>query len=143
MFKKPLVGWFFRNMNAFPLDRGRVDTGTTRIIFDRLRKGRVVALFPEGRIRTEEESVLNGGSFKPGVLRIACITKVPILPVVIVGTIAYRRFTSWLPLRRTVYGVNYGVPIEPLPGQTEVELEPLLRQAFLDLHAELREAMKR
>jgi 1-acyl-sn-glycerol-3-phosphate acyltransferase len=141
MFKKPLVGWFFRNMNAFPLDRGRIDTATTRIIFDRLRKGRVVALFPEGRIRTIEESVLQGGNFKRGVLRIAQLANVPILPVVIVGTTAYHRVNSWLPIRRTVYGVNYGEAIEPSAGEDEEALAARLKTAFLELYAELRAAM--
>ena len=141
MFNKPLVGWFFRNMNAFPLDRGRVDTGATRIILDRLRKGRVVALFPEGRIRTMEDSVLSGGRFKPGVLRIARIAGVPILPTVIVGTTAYSKPASWLPLRRTVYGVNYGVPLQPSQTTDEQELDEKLKSAYLELYAELRTAM--
>src|SRR3954468_1005403 len=31
-FRNPLSAWFLRGMNAFPLDRGRVDAGTTRTI---------------------------------------------------------------------------------------------------------------
>src|SRR5438093_385765 len=71
LFRKPLVGWFFRNMNAFPLERSRSDPRTVRVILDRLARGRVVGIFPESRIREESESVLRGGPFRKGVGRIA------------------------------------------------------------------------
>lgn len=141
VFRKPLVAWFFRNMGAFPLDRGRVDTGTTRIILDRLRRGRVVAMFPEGRVRKENESLLNGAPFKPGVLRLARLAGVPILPCVILGTAAYHRFSSWLPLRRTIYAINYGMPIEPADTADDEELLQKLREAYQALYAELRAAI--
>jgi 1-acyl-sn-glycerol-3-phosphate acyltransferase len=143
VFRNPLIAWFYGKMNAFPLDRGRVDTGTTRTILDRLRRGRVVALFPEGRIRDEKDSVINGGHFKPGVLRLARIANVPIIPVVVIGTSGYHRITNWLPLRRTRYGVNYGHAIEPNPGDDTGILEGQLRAAYQSLHAELIEAMSR
>ena len=141
VFKNPLVAWFYGHMNAFPLDRGKVDTGTTRIILDRLRRGRVVALFPEGRIRTESESIVKGGSFKPGVLRLARIANVPIIPVVVLGTIGYHRATNWLPLRRTRYGINYGCPIPPDPTDDTGKLEEALRIAYHTLYEELSHAM--
>src|SRR5688572_6064556 len=50
VFRHPLMAWFYSNMNAFPLDRHRGDPKTVRIILDRLERGRVVAMFPEGRI---------------------------------------------------------------------------------------------
>jgi 1-acyl-sn-glycerol-3-phosphate acyltransferase len=141
VFRNPLVAWFYGNMNAFPLDRGRVDTGTTRIILERLRRGRVVALFPEGRIRPESESIVHGGPFKPGVLRLARIANVPIIPVVVLGTIGYHRMSNWLPLRRTRYGINYGNPIEPDPTDETGKLEEALRLAYRSLYEELSQAM--
>jgi len=143
VFRNPLLGWFYGNMNAFPLDRGRVDTGTTRTILDRLRRGRVVALFPEGRIRPESESIVHGGPFKPGVLRLARIANVPIIPVVVLGTIGYHRISSWLPLRRTRYGINYGPAIEPDPSDETGKLEVALRAAYQSLYQELSDAMSR
>jgi 1-acyl-sn-glycerol-3-phosphate acyltransferase len=56
IFRKPLVAWFMSRMNAFPLDRSRVDSGTTRIILDRLKRGRTIVMFPEGNIRTAATS---------------------------------------------------------------------------------------
>jgi 1-acyl-sn-glycerol-3-phosphate acyltransferase len=141
VFRKPLVGWFFGSMNAFPLDRNRPDSPTVRTILDRLARGRVVAMFPEGNLRTPETSVLAGGHFKPGVARIAQLGDVPVIPCVIVGTGAYKKVTSWLPLRRVRYGVVFG---EPITVRKDVEKHEAtrafveqLKQAYLDLHAEL------
>lgn len=141
VFRNPLIGWFYGHMGAFPLDRSRVDTGTTRTIIERLRRGRVVGIFPEGAVQSDETSVLNGGRLKPGVLRLAKLADVPIVPVVIVGTRAYHRIWNWLPLRRVRYGVNFGEPIEANADEGLPELEARLRAAYQSLHEELKAAM--
>ena len=140
VFRNPPVAWFFSSMNAFPLDRGRVDPATARIILDRLRRGRVVAMFPEGRIRNESESVIHGAPFKRGIARLAQLAGVPIVPCVVLGTGAYTRVASWVPLRRTRYGVNYGQPIPP--AEDHQATEAALRQAYLDLYEELHSALR-
>lgn len=141
VFRNPLMAWFYGNMNAFPLDRGRVDVGATRTILERLQRGRVVGIFPEGVIRTEENSVLNGGRIKPGVVRLAKLANVPILPTVILGTSAYRRVLSWAPIRRIRYGINYGEPIDPAASKDIDDLQQQLLAAYRLLHAELLQAM--
>jgi 1-acyl-sn-glycerol-3-phosphate acyltransferase len=144
-FRNPLVALLFSSVNTFALDRSKPDSPTVRTIFDRLKRGRVVAMFPEGKIKTLETSVLNGAPFKPGIGRIAQIADVPVIPCAIVGTGVYSRFTSWLPLRRVRYGVNFGEPmfVRKDIGKAEALAEFLeqLRQAYLDLYAELRAAM--
>jgi 1-acyl-sn-glycerol-3-phosphate acyltransferase len=145
VMRKPLVGWFYGSMNAFPLDRSRPDSPTVRVILDRLARGRVVAMFPEGNVRTPQTSVLGGGNFKPGVARIAQLADVPVIPCVIVGTDAYQRPRSWLPIKAVRYGVNFGEPLS-IPKDVEKHeatklLLDRLRQAYLQLHAELKSAM--
>lgn len=108
LFENRLTAWFLGGMNAFPLDRGRVDTGTTRRILDRLERGRKVVMFPEGRIRTAADSLLAGGAFNPSVVRLARLADVPIVPCVVLATGAYARPAAWLPLRRTRYAVAFG-----------------------------------
>jgi 1-acyl-sn-glycerol-3-phosphate acyltransferase len=61
LYRKPLVAAFFNSMNVFPLDRSRPDSPTVRKSLQRLREGRAVVLFPEGRIRRPDECVLKGG----------------------------------------------------------------------------------
>jgi 1-acyl-sn-glycerol-3-phosphate acyltransferase len=147
VMRLPFVGWFYRSMNAFALDRSRPDSPTVRVILDRLAQGRVVAMFPEGNLRTMETSVLGGGNFKPGVARIAQLADVPVIPCVVLGAGAYKRVRSWLPIKRVRYGMNFGEPISVPKDVEKHEATTLfldrLRQAYLDLHAELKAAMER
>src|SRR5687768_3967063 len=49
-FRNPLVKWFYTGMNTIPLDRSRPDAPALRKILERLKRGRAVAIFPEGRL---------------------------------------------------------------------------------------------
>ncbi|HEX8522564.1 MAG TPA: lysophospholipid acyltransferase family protein [Tepidisphaeraceae bacterium] len=138
LFRKRWVGWFFSNMNAFALDRGRVDPATTRTILERLKRGRAVVMFPEGRLRKPEESVLAGGPFKTSLIRIAQLTGAPIIPSVVLGTGAYREARAWLPVRQTRFAVNFGPALHVGPGADEGETVRRLRQSWMALHDELR-----
>jgi len=144
LFRKPVVGWFLTNMNAFGLDRSRRDPATTRIILDRLAKGRTVAMFPEGQIRRAEDSVLNGGTFKASVTRLARLANVPIVPCVVLATGVFSRAGAWLPLRRARYGVWFGEELcVSREGEEEADCAQAaerLRQAYQTGYAELREA---
>lgn len=145
VFRNPFVAWFYGSMNAFPLDRSKPDSPTVRIILDRLARGRVVAMFPEGNIRRLEDSVLNGGRMRPGAARLAQMANVPVLPAVVLNSEVYKKISAWLPFRHIRYGVIYG---EPILIQTDLEkteaakiLEAELKAAFIQLHRELIEAM--
>jgi len=144
LFRKPVVGWFLTNMNAFGLDRARTDTGTTRTILDRLGRGRAVAMFPEGQIRRAENSVLNGGGFKASVTRLARLAGAPIVPCVVLATGVFSRAGAWLPLRRARYGVWFGeelcVSREGEGAADCAQAAERLRQAYQTGYAELREA---
>lgn len=144
IFRNRLVAWFMGNMNAFPLDRSRVDPGTTRIILDRLKRGRVIAMFPEGNIRTPEKSLLNGHSFKPSVIRLARLANVPIIPCVMLATGAYSRARAWLPMKRTRYAINFGEAIEVDPEGDDAaacaSAFAKLERAYAVLYAQLRAA---
>jgi 1-acyl-sn-glycerol-3-phosphate acyltransferase len=138
IFQNKFIAWFYGNMGTFPIDRSRSDPKTVRVIIDRLARGGVVAIFPEGRIRKESDSVVSGGRMRPTIARLAKLANVPIVPAVVWGSNAYMRPTSWLPLRRVRYGVNYG---EPFVVEDEAEGERQLAGQFQRLYAELREAM--
>ncbi len=137
-FSIPFVGWLFAHMNALPLNRHQRDPKTVRDILDRLAAGRVIVMFPEGNLRDETNSVVAGGPFRPGVTRIARLAQVPIVPAVVYGTQAYRKWINWLPLRRVRYGVIYGKPID---AADEKAAETQLREAFKTLYLRLRDAM--
>ena len=138
LFVKPILRWFFTNMNAFALDRSRVDPATTRTILTRLAQNRAVVMFPEGRLRQPQESVLAGGSFKPALTRIARMSGAPIIPCVILGTGAYTRLGGWLPLRATRYAVAFGEPFSVSESMDDDAAARLLRRRWHALHEELR-----
>jgi 1-acyl-sn-glycerol-3-phosphate acyltransferase len=143
-FRNPVSAWFLRSMNAFPLDRGRRDAGATRKILERLERGRTVAMFPEGQIRTAETSLLAGGAFKASVVRLARLANVPILPCVVLATGAFARPKAWLPFRRTRYAINFGELLHVERGGDEesdcAEATQRLRRAYDEGYAELRAA---
>jgi 1-acyl-sn-glycerol-3-phosphate acyltransferase len=136
--RHPLVGPFFRAMNCTFLDRGRRDPAAARQVLERLAKGRVVAMFPEGGIRKPDASVTAGGPFNPGVVRLAQISGCPILPAVILDTIVYANPARFLPLKSARFGVNYGEPIHVTDRAAGVAD---LAAAFVALNDELRRAM--
>ena len=145
LYRNPFVARFFTSVNVFPLDRSRPDSPTVRIIFDRLRRGRAVVMFPEGRIRGAEDSVLNGGEIKPGVARIAHMAGVPVIPCVLLDTGLYAKPSSWLPVRGTRFGVVFGQPLrapaELGETQSREALLAAIRRSYRELHAELLQAM--
>jgi 1-acyl-sn-glycerol-3-phosphate acyltransferase len=142
LFRNPLTRGFLTRMNAFPLDRGRVDAATTRRILDRLARGRKVVMFSEGQIRTAATSLLAGGSFKPTVARLVSMAGVPVVPCVMLGTGAYARSGAWLPGARTRYAVNFAEPIRfekegADDAAAATAANARLRQAYDALYAEL------
>ena len=135
VFDHRLLGAFYGAMNAFPLDRGRADSKTVRVILDRLSRGRVVGMFPEGGFRRGDASMICTHAIRPGIGRLARIAGVPIVPCAIVGADVYARWQSWLPLRRVRYGIAFGEAIES-NGEAEA-VERTLVDRIVALHAEL------
>lgn len=123
VFRNPFMACFYGGMNAFPLERSRPDAKTVRVILDRLKAGRAVTLFPEGRIPTADQSVLRTGKIRRGLGRIAILAGVPVVPCVVLGTDAYWQAANWLPLRRTRYGVIFGQPLPPSDDPDQFELQ--------------------
>lgn len=141
LFRNPILAWFYGSMNAFPLDRSRADPKTVRVVLDRLERGRAILIFPEGGIRTEEQSALRTGKIRPGLGRIARMAGVPIIPVAVLNSGAYLKLGAWAPLRHVRYGIAYGRPIPPGDDAAELERRFIegLRRANDELAAALGE----
>ena len=73
---------FFKSLNAFPVDRKKIDMPAFKKTISILEGGGVLGIFPEGT------RSLNGElqELKLGVIKIAMKAGVPIIPVGIVGT---------------------------------------------------------
>ena len=79
LFRVPVAGLIIRWLGAFPVERGRGDTGAVDFAKQTVRSGRVLAMFPEGtRVKEGETS-----EAQTGAAMFATRTGVPLLPVYI------------------------------------------------------------
>lgn len=76
--KGPL-GWIVRTMRVIPVDRDGGDMEAAKEALKRLKKGRIVGVFPEGRLNTGEG--LMAGN--PGIAWLALRGGVPVYPIFI------------------------------------------------------------
>jgi len=101
---------FCRMIGCIPVNRDGKDTAATRTALRALKEGRVVPIFPEGRIlQTSGEEI---GEGKAGVAFIASRAKVPVIPAYIRGTPRSNKFLKsfFTPSNARVV---YGKPIDP------------------------------
>lgn len=82
LFKHPLVGWWLRQLWAFPVKRGQGDMGALKETLRILKRGNPVLIFPEGTRRQAGEEL----RAQPGAGFIAIKAKVPVVPVFIQGS---------------------------------------------------------
>ena len=145
-FRPPPLGFLLRSVDAFPAERDRADLKTIRNAIDRLKRGRIVGIFPEGGIRDGARSLLEGAPLRPGAATLAQIADVPVVPCVILGTDRFYAKKQWLPLRRTPVWIAFGKPIacfrELQKSQARERIESELAAAFKYLYAELREKFR-
>ena len=81
-YDAPGIGWVFRTVEAIPVDRSGRDLTATRAALRALAAGRIVGIFPEGRIETDHELL----PFQTGVALMAIKTRVPVYPAYLDGT---------------------------------------------------------
>lgn len=77
LFKNKFVSWFLRKLGAFPVSRGKADTGSIRHFEEALQQGALMGIFIEGT-RSKD------GEFLPpknGCSLLAWDTKTPVIPV--------------------------------------------------------------
>ncbi len=113
LYERPAAHWFFENMNGIRYDSSKPDTRAVRAMLTRLKRGRCVVIFPEGKLCRYEDSLFTGRPLYPGMARLALAAQAPVLPVVLANTDVYRRFKAWLPVCGARYGMIFGAPIPP------------------------------
>jgi 1-acyl-sn-glycerol-3-phosphate acyltransferase len=102
---KGLQGWFLHRLGCFPVDQGRPATASLRYAVDLLAKGQQLVVFPEGRIRRNDEPI----RLQQGLARLAQLAagQGVVVPVVPVG-IAY---SHGLPRRGDRAALCFGEPL--------------------------------
>jgi 1-acyl-sn-glycerol-3-phosphate acyltransferase len=78
----PRLNWFFRIINAIPVQRSGRDMAAMRAAMRALEDGQILGVFPEGRIATEQDLL----PFQTGVALMAIKCRAPVYPAYIDGT---------------------------------------------------------
>jgi 1-acyl-sn-glycerol-3-phosphate acyltransferase len=73
----------FRSLGSIPVGRRGVDTAATKQAIRLASDGRLVGMFPEGRVNTSDQLLLPG---RPGAALIALKARVPVIPCYIEGS---------------------------------------------------------
>jgi 1-acyl-sn-glycerol-3-phosphate acyltransferase len=113
LFENPLLAAVLRWIGSFPVGRGKMDYAAVRTAIERLKRGRMVGVFPEGGLRTGPASVLEGAPLKPGVAALAQMTQARVIPCAVIGTDALYNPGRWLPWRNTAVWIIFGEPLAP------------------------------
>ncbi len=104
----PAFRWFLKQAKVIPVNRGGIDTASTKSAIRLAAAGGVVGMFPEGRINQTDEFML---PVRPGALLVALKARVPIVPCYIDG--APFAGTTWSPFFRTARTrVTFGEPVD-------------------------------
>lgn len=82
LFKLSFFNWFFSNSGLIPVYRNGKDKKALETAKDRLKKGELVGIFPEGRLNRSSNLLL---PFKIGAVKMAKDTGCPIIPFTING----------------------------------------------------------
>ena len=101
-------GWFLRAVEAIPVNRGGVDTASTKCAIRYAQKGGLVGMFPEGRINITDDLIT---TVRPGAILVALRAGVPLVPCYLQGA-PYRGTTVSPFFMRAKVRVFYGDPID-------------------------------
>jgi 1-acyl-sn-glycerol-3-phosphate acyltransferase len=130
-------------VHAFPVNRQGVPVSAIKTALQRLRRGEVVGVFPEGEMKIGRESVLRGAPIKRGVCLLAARADCPVLPCVILGTERLNAVGPWLPFKHGRIWVACGDFIPPVHGPNKhaarAEMAARIERALVELYARLRQ----
>ncbi len=114
-FYQKALHWFFRAVMAIPVNRGGIDTSATKQAIRYAQAGRLVGIFPEGRINITREVLLPG---RPGALLVALKARVPVQVCYIKGApISKTVGGTFLTLAKTHIYVGPLLDISPYYGR--------------------------
>jgi 1-acyl-sn-glycerol-3-phosphate acyltransferase len=132
------ISYFTKLVGCIPVNRDGRDLQATRTALRALESGRVLPIFPEGKVTPSSGAVL--GEMRPGAAFIAIRAGVPVIPAYIRGTPPTDQIGASL-ITPSRSHVTFGQPIDlsrfnrHQAGDKDVltEVSRLFRQALLDL----------
>ena len=122
----PPAQWVYSRGGVFPVRRGARDDEAFVTAEEILRRGGVVAMYPEGgRSRTG----LLAERARPGIGRLALDTGAPVVPIAIQGS---SRIRNWKRLRFPAVRVRFGEPLRfaPEPDSTRERQQEVADEIF-------------
>jgi 1-acyl-sn-glycerol-3-phosphate acyltransferase len=134
------LGLFIKSLGAFPIQRDGIGAQGLKETLRRLKRGGIVALFPEGTRTLDGEL----GELKQGIALLATKAGVPILPAAIAGTFEAWPRSQILPTHHPIH-VHFGRPIPPeqVKSLGPEALTALIRERILECQAIAREGLAR
>ena len=119
LFRNPLLAWFLgKQIGAFPVHRGKGDTGAIDTAKKLVSEGKMLGIFPEGT-RSKDGQLLNP---KSGAALITSRTGAHVLPVAVVT-----KGQKIRPFKPTT--IVFGKPLSPAELKLDDPESPNLRQA--------------
>lgn len=112
------TNWIYRLAESIPVERSGRDLTATRAAMRALAAGRILGIFPEGKIEAEGNDLL---PFQTGVALMAIKTKVPVYPAYLDGTARGKEMLSAL-LFSNRMRLTFGPPVELKTQSTDHEL---------------------
>ncbi len=115
-----VFGPILRAVQVIPTNRSGMDTASTKQAMRITKQGRLVGMFPEGRLNHTKLPLV---SIRSGAALVAARSAVPIIPLFIQGS-PYRR-TVWSPIFMPAHvAITFGTPIYPPSAQEAVAERP-------------------
>jgi 1-acyl-sn-glycerol-3-phosphate acyltransferase len=135
LFQNRFLKGLIEALNAYPVAGTSQDIASFKIIFDVLKKGEKVVIFPEG----ERSSDGQLGAIQSGIGMLALRSRCPIIPVYIHGSFeAWNRFQKFPKLLAKTACV-FGTPIYPEQymdkekKEAQKEIADAVKQSILEL----------
>lgn len=108
-------GWFLNRAGAIDINQYGACAASLRRCIGLLRAGKIVGIFPEGRVTRGAEAAVHGAPVFGGTALVSIRSGVPILPVVVLGMDRLMTIETWIPGVRNPVAVGVGEPIIPPP----------------------------
>ncbi len=132
---------FLTRCGTIPIQRtGQPPVRAIRRSIEHLAAGEIVGIFPEGGVQRREQVIFRGGVNRGGAAVIAMMARVPILPVIMLGTEKFNQVDPWLPGRGGKLWISVGEPIIPPPAtrttrrQLRRDLTTTVGRQFVELY---------
>ncbi len=117
IYRVPGMKWFFKLWDAIPVPDGdAVKVAAMKEALRAVRAGQPLVIFPEGAIA--QDGYLKAGN--PGVVSLMVRTKVPVIPVAIIGAYQVFPYRANFPRAGRVV-VRFGAPITAPEGELDRE----------------------